>query len=206
MTAHGNERPLAQPGREPLEIDSQPDVGRDGGEDVVEGRRVEVTDQAAALPVDGERSDHLGVAYLEPASEEVDVELERVGHCGGRPHRTGDVGGSVGDDLHARERDGFRWPAPVGWAHHVGIGTASIRTDLERATPRGTSAAREVGTVLAAACVYFGARLVVQGDTAEATSNADRILAIERWFGIDVERCTGLDRAGTAAGERKPVG
>ena len=39
-----------------------------------------------------------------------------------------------------------------------------------------------------AATVYFGGRLVVEGDAIEATRNAQRILDIEEALGIDIER------------------
>jgi hypothetical protein len=47
---------------------------------------------------------------------------------------------------------------------------------------------REIGIVGFAALVYFGVRLAVEGSTAEAEANADRIIRFERWLGIDVER------------------
>lgn len=54
--------------------------------------------------------------------------------------------------------------------------------------PAAPDVAREVGTVLVAALVYFGVRLIVQGETDEATANAERIIRFERSVGIDVER------------------
>ena len=48
--------------------------------------------------------------------------------------------------------------------------------------------AREVGIVVAAATVYFGVRLIVEGSTARAVTNADRILSLEGRLGIDIER------------------
>ncbi len=47
---------------------------------------------------------------------------------------------------------------------------------------------REVGIVLFAALVYFGVRIVVEGDTPTAIRNAERIIGFERRLGIDVER------------------
>lgn len=46
---------------------------------------------------------------------------------------------------------------------------------------------REIGVVSAAALVYFGVRLLVEGGLAEAQANADRIIRLERRLGIDVE-------------------
>jgi hypothetical protein len=39
-----------------------------------------------------------------------------------------------------------------------------------------------------AALVYFGVRIIVQGDTDTAVVNAERILSLERLLGLDVER------------------
>jgi hypothetical protein len=45
-----------------------------------------------------------------------------------------------------------------------------------------------VVTAIAAAATYFGVREVVEGSTRAATANADRVLRVERWIGIDFER------------------
>lgn len=61
--------------------------------------------------------------------------------------------------------------------------------DLPRVTDdRRGSIAREIVTVGSAALVYFGGRLVVEGDTPTAVANAERIIRFERWLGIDIER------------------
>ena len=63
-----------------------------------------------------------------------------------------------------------------------------MRPDLGVTTyGRRDAVAREVGIVSFGALVYFGVRLIVQGDTATAMTNAERILRFERWLGIDVE-------------------
>lgn len=46
---------------------------------------------------------------------------------------------------------------------------------------------REIGIVIFAALVYFGVRIVVEGSTATAVRNAERILRLERRLGIDIE-------------------
>lgn len=49
------------------------------------------------------------------------------------------------------------------------------------------SIVREIGIVLIAALVYFGVRVVVEGGSDAAATNADRIIRLEQWLGIDVE-------------------
>lgn len=49
-------------------------------------------------------------------------------------------------------------------------------------------ATREIGIVGSAAFVYFGVRVLVEGDTPTAVANADRILRLERRLGIDIEQ------------------
>jgi hypothetical protein len=70
----------------------------------------------------------------------------------------------------------------------VVISAAVVPTDSARSAQTSQDVAREVGTVLLAASAYFGVRLLVQGDTASATANAERILELEERIGIDVER------------------
>ena len=60
-------------------------------------------------------------------------------------------------------------------------------------TPHGGNArpggwAREIQLLLLAAAVYFGVRVVVEGSAAEATTNAERLMRVERWLEIDVEQ------------------
>jgi hypothetical protein len=45
----------------------------------------------------------------------------------------------------------------------------------------------QIGVLSAAAMVYFGVRIIVQGSTSRSTRNAERLLDVERWLGIDVE-------------------
>lgn len=72
--------------------------------------------------------------------------------------------------------------------HNWSITTNVTTVHLGGATDEGgETVAREIGTVLSAALVYFGVRLIVEGDTPTAVANADRILRLERWLGIDVE-------------------
>ena len=47
---------------------------------------------------------------------------------------------------------------------------------------------REVQILLAAAALYFGVRVVVEGSESRARANAERILDVEAALGIDVER------------------
>lgn len=64
-----------------------------------------------------------------------------------------------------------------------------------------------LGTVISAALVHFGVRLLTQGDTDTATANADRILSLDRALRVDVESSvqTGHGpRPPVAGGERKP--
>jgi hypothetical protein len=49
------------------------------------------------------------------------------------------------------------------------------------------TAAREIGIVVFAALVYFGVRVIVEGGTEHSMANARRVLAVERWLGIDLE-------------------
>lgn len=51
-------------------------------------------------------------------------------------------------------------------------------------------ALRQIAIALGAATVYFGGRLLIEGSPAESTRNAQRILDVEHWFQIDVERGT----------------
>lgn len=62
-----------------------------------------------------------------------------------------------------------------------------IGAELDGAVRGYRASARELGIVVSAALTYFGVRLVVQGDTATSTANAERILSFERWAHIDVE-------------------
>jgi hypothetical protein len=72
--------------------------------------------------------------------------------------------------------------------HNWRITTNVTTVDLGGATDeRRETVAREIGTVVFAALVYFGVRLAVEGDTTTAVANADRILRFERWLGIDIE-------------------
>lgn len=52
---------------------------------------------------------------------------------------------------------------------------------------RPLSATRELGYLLLALVVYFGGRVLVEGSDSRATANAERLLDIESWLGIDVE-------------------
>ena len=47
---------------------------------------------------------------------------------------------------------------------------------------------REIAICLAAATVYFGGRLIIEGDAVVATRNAQRILDVEEALDIDIER------------------
>lgn len=47
---------------------------------------------------------------------------------------------------------------------------------------------RELLVVSSALAAYFGARVVVEGDRAAAIRNAERLIELERWLGVDVER------------------
>lgn len=47
---------------------------------------------------------------------------------------------------------------------------------------------REVAITLGGAFVYFGLRVVVEGDRATAIANADHLLRVERALGIDIEQ------------------
>jgi hypothetical protein len=69
------------------------------------------------------------------------------------------------------------------------IGTEILDRDLGGAKGGDDRAtiAREVGIVCLAAFVYFGVRLLVEGDASSAAANADRILRFEGWLGIDLE-------------------
>lgn len=45
----------------------------------------------------------------------------------------------------------------------------------------------EVGLLLAAAAVYFGGRVIVEGSEAASSRNAERLIDLERSIGLDVE-------------------
>jgi hypothetical protein len=74
------------------------------------------------------------------------------------------------------------------------VHTRSIDTDVidqgrgETRDEWRDAAWREVAIVTAAAIVYFGVRLIVEGDSATALANADRVIRFEEWLGIDVEQ------------------
>lgn len=105
--------------------------------------------------------------YLEPAPEQVHVELDRVGDAGRRFEGDDLVAGSVSDPLH-------------GTTHtHVAEPDAS-----SAATPWYV----EAGITAAGAATYFGGRVVVEGDAAQAVANADRLQRFERAIDLDVER------------------
>lgn len=53
---------------------------------------------------------------------------------------------------------------------------------------RAAAIGRELVVVLVALTGYFGLRVLVEGDRATAVRNAERLLEVERWLGIDVER------------------
>jgi len=61
------------------------------------------------------------------------------------------------------------------------------RDDADGAARRRLGAVRELGTVMSAALVYFGVRLLAHADTHTATANADHILSLERALRVDVE-------------------
>jgi hypothetical protein len=80
----GGQGPGRQPGADPLEVDQQPGAGRDLAQDLLERRHSRpARQQVPALPEAGGRPEHLGVADLEPAPAQVDVELDQVGRLGG---------------------------------------------------------------------------------------------------------------------------
>jgi hypothetical protein len=73
--------------------------------------------------------------------------------------------------------------------HTRSIGAHVASVGLGGTTEGGRGAVlREIGIVLFGALVYFGMRLVVEGDQATAIRNAERIIELEQRWGIDIER------------------
>jgi membrane-associated phospholipid phosphatase len=77
---------------------------------------------------------------------------------------------------------------PVRRVHNRDISASVAPDDLHGAAATGEgAAAREIGIVLFSALTYFGVRILVEGSTARATANADRIMRLESTLGIDIE-------------------
>ncbi|NNE12695.1 MAG: phosphatase PAP2 family protein [Ilumatobacter sp.] len=73
-------------------------------------------------------------------------------------------------------RDPFHRPTPTREGHR------------DASDPHRRRWSRELAITIVGALVYFGLRVVVEGDRATAVANAERLLRIERWLGVDIEQ------------------
>ncbi len=128
--------------------------------------------QLPTFPEPRERPEHLAVTNLQPPTEQVHVEFDRVGDPARRSDGRRQVAGSVSDPLHDTTlTDGGRFAA-------TGAGRSGWHV--------------EAGITVGGAVAYFGGRFLVEGERTEAIENAQRLMRLERTLGIDVEQ--GMQR------------
>ncbi len=159
-----------EPGAEALEVEPEVDaLGRSLDDLGQTGPRRIRGQQLPALPEPSERPQDLAVPNLEPIPEEVHVELDRVDDAR-RSLEGGDlVAGTMSDPFH-------------GTTHTHDADADASRDSV--ASPWYV----EVGITVAGAAVYFGGRVIVEGDSAQAVANAERLQRFERAVDLDVER------------------